>query len=253
MNWLQKHWDARAAANFMLGGMGAGLMVAAALFDTGGRAPVLAALALVAAGLGAVWLEIGKKLRAVNVFFNPFTSWMTRESFVAVLYFALGIAALGQARPWLPLAAAAALAFVFCQGRILRASKGIPAWRAPQVVMLIIATGLAEGAGLALVFAAAPALLAWLALAVILRALAWTRYAAAVNSPALEAPGKALLQIGTVGTLALALAAAFLPALAPLAGLAALAPGLWLKFALVTRASFNQGYSLPRTPVRGVR
>lgn len=253
MNWLQKHWDARAAANFMLGGMGAGLMLAAALMHPDGRLPVLLALALVGAGLGAVWLEIGKKLRAVNVFFNPFTSWMTRESFVAVLFFALGAAALWRPQPYLWLAAAAALAFVFCQGRILRASKGIPAWRAPQVVMLIIATGLAEGAGLALVFAAPPALLAWLALAVILRALAWTRYAAAVKSPALEAPGRVLLQVGTVGALALVLAAALLPALAPLAGLAALAPGLWLKFALVTRASFNQGFALPRTPVRGVR
>jgi len=253
MNWLQKHWDARAAANFMLGGMGAGLMVAAALFNTGGRAPVLAALVLVAAGLGAVWLEIGKKLRAINVFFNPFTSWMTRESFVAVLYFALGVASLWQVRPWLPLAAVAALAFVFCQGRILRASKGIPAWRVPQVVLLVVATGLTEGAGLALFFSATPSMLAWLGLLVILRALALVRYAAAVRNPALEAPGKALLQIGTVGVLALVLAAALLPALAPLAGLAALAPGLWLKYALVTRASFNQGFSLPRTPVRGVR
>ena len=25
MNWLQRHWDARAAANFMLGGAGSGL------------------------------------------------------------------------------------------------------------------------------------------------------------------------------------------------------------------------------------
>jgi phenylacetyl-CoA:acceptor oxidoreductase subunit 2 len=251
--WIQQHWDARAALNFMLGGMGAGLMVAAALAHAQGRAPVLAALVLVAAGLGAVWLEIGRKLRAVNVFFNPFTSWMTRESFVAVVYFALGGAALWRPQPFLPLAAVAALAFVFCQGRILRASKGIPAWRAPQVGMLVVATGLAEGAGLALFFLATPALLAWLALAVILRALAWTRYAAAVKSPALETPGKALLQIGTVGALALALAGALLPALAPLAGAAALATGLWLKFALVTRASLNQGFSLPRLPVRGVR
>ena len=37
------------------------------------------ALALVAAGLGAVWLEIGRPLRAIHVFFNPCTSWMTRE------------------------------------------------------------------------------------------------------------------------------------------------------------------------------
>jgi phenylacetyl-CoA:acceptor oxidoreductase subunit 2 len=55
-----------------------------------------------------------------------------------------------------------------------------------------------------------------------------------------------LVWIGTVAALALA----FAP---PLAGLAALAAGLWLKFALVTRASFNQGFSLPHLPVRGGR
>jgi len=253
MNWLQKHWDARAAANFMLGGMGAGLMIAAALAHPASRAPAALALALVAAGLGAVWLEIGRKLRAVNVFFNPFTSWMTRESFVAVLLFSLGVAALSQPRPWLAGAAAAALAFVYCQGRILRASKGIPAWRAPQVVLLVVATGLAEGAGLALLFSPTASLLAWVGLLVVLRALALIRYAAAVRNPALVAPGKALLQIGTVGTLALVLATALLPALAPLVGLAALAPGLWFKYALVTRASVNQGFSLPHLPVRGAR
>ena len=54
MNWLQKHWDARAALNFMLGGAGSGLMIASALTWPASRAPLLLALALVAAGLGAV-------------------------------------------------------------------------------------------------------------------------------------------------------------------------------------------------------
>ncbi|MDH3318786.1 MAG: phenylacetyl-CoA:acceptor oxidoreductase [Betaproteobacteria bacterium] len=253
MNSLQKHWDARAALNFILGGMGAGLMIAAALAHAAGRAPILLSLVLVAAGLGAVWLEIGKKFRALNVFINPFTSWMTRESFIAALLISFGAAAMVKPQPFLPLAAATALVFVWCQGRILHASKGIPAWRAPQVVQFIVSTGLAEGAGLALFFSTEPLLLTWFALALVLRAVAWTRYAAAAPSAALESPGKALLQIGTVAALALALAGAWFPAAAPLAGAAALATGLWLKFALVTRAAFNQGYALPRLPVRGTR
>jgi phenylacetyl-CoA:acceptor oxidoreductase subunit 2 len=36
------------------------------------------------------------------------------------------------------------------------------------------------------------------------------------------------------------------------AGLVALAGGLWFKYTLVTRAGFNQGYALPHLPVRGV-
>lgn len=251
--WIQQHWDARAAANFMLGGAGAGLLVAAALAYPDGRAPVLLALAMIAAGLAAVWLEIGKKLRAVNVFFNPFTSWMTRESFAALLVFGSGAAALWQPRPFLAVAAIAALAFVFCQGRILRASKGIPAWRAPQVTLLIVSTGLAEGAGIALFFTTAPLLVAWFGLAVILRAFAWSRYASAVHSPALAAPAKMLVQIGTVGVLLLTIMAFWMPDLALLAGAVALATGLWLKFALVTRASLNQGFHLPHLPVRGTR
>jgi len=87
----------------------------------------------------------------------------------------------------------------------------------------------------------------------VLRAIAWTRYATAVRSSALEAPGKLLLQIGTVAALALAFAGYWVPAAAPLAGAAAMATGLWLKFALVTRASLNQGFDLPQLPVRGAR
>lgn len=252
MKGLQTHWDARAAANFMLGGAGAGLMIAAAMAYPDSRAPVALALILVAAGLGAVWLEIGKKLRAVNVFFNPFTSWMTRESCAAVVLFALGGLALWKSG-FLPFAALAALAFVYCQGRILRASKGIPAWRAPQVTLLVVATALAEGAGLALFFTTAPLAVGWFGLALILRAFAWTRYRNAVRAEALEAPGKALVQLGTLAALVLALAGGWLPASAQLAGLLALATGAWLKLALVTRASINQGFALPRLPVRGTR
>ena len=49
-------------------------------------------------------------------------------------------------------------------------------------------------------------------------------------------------------------AAGLLPPLllAP-AGLLAAAAGAWFKFALVTRAGFNQGFALTHLPVRGVR
>lgn len=251
--WIQQHWDARAALNFMLGGTGAGLLIAAAIAYPMSRMPVLIGLGLIAAGLGAVWLEIGRKLRAINVFFNPFTSWMTRESFAAVLVFALGAAALWRPQPFLPAAAAAALAFVFCQAQILRASKGIPAWRAPQVVLLTVSMSLAEGAGLCLLFTTTPLALAWFGLALVLRGYAWTRYAAAVKSAALVNPAKALVQIGTVSALAFAILGYWVQGAAELAGIAAIATGLWVKFAIVTRASLNQGFDLPRLPVRGAR
>ncbi len=238
---LQTSWDARAAANFMLGGAGAGLIV----FSSFVRNPYSLALGLVlvAAGLGAVWLEIGRKLRAVHVFFNPFTSWMTREAFAAVMVFASGVSFLAfRQEALLHVTAIAALAFLYCQARILRAAKGIPAWRAPEVVPLIIFSGLAEGAGLALFFGLDPM---FFVAALLPRAYSWHRYRAAVKSRALERPGKALVWAGTVLPLALLLLAG------PVAGLLAVATGAWLKLALVTRASVNQGFALPHLPVRG--
>jgi phenylacetyl-CoA:acceptor oxidoreductase subunit 2 len=256
--WQQAHWDWRAATNFILGGTGSGLIVASVLALTSRHLALLLGLVLVATGLGAVWLEIGRKLRAAHVLFNPFTSWMTRESYAAVLLFALGGAAFLGGPAWLHYAAALAAAlFAFCQGRILRASKGIPAWRLPQVVPLVGATALAEGAGLLAFFDQGPAVLGLLAAAVILRAIAWSGYQAALAPPAVRAllhgPGRALMQAGTIAPLALAIVALYQPEAALLAGLAALLTGWWFKFVLVTRAALNQGFSLPRLPVRGTR
>jgi len=265
--WLQAHWDLRAATNFILGGTGTGLLLATALAAPAEwRWPHAVGMALIAAGLGAVWLEIGRKLRAINVLFNARTSWMTREAYVAVLVFALGLAALALGRaPLAQAAALAALGFVYCQGRILFAAKGIPAWRTPGVVALIVATSLAEGGGLfvaaaAAVLAAPPTL--WLVafgLVLIARAAAWSRYrtrlAAGAPRAALESSGRILVYGGTAAPLALLAIGLMLPQVAPgadvLAGLAALAAGWRLKFVLVRRAAHNQGFSLPQLPVRG--
>ncbi len=242
----QRHWDARAALNFMLGGAGSGLIVFAAIVQLQTPWAVALALALIAGGLGAVWLEIGRKLRALHVLFNPFTSWMTREAFVAVLLFPLGLGSIFVPQA-LPVAALAALAFLYCQARILRAAKGIPAWRAPQVVPLIVATGLAEGAGLALFFNQAGVLIALFAIAVGFRAFAGWRYRAAVTAavPALSGV--------TVAILVLVAAGLYAPEALLLAGIAAVASGWWLKLSLVTRAAPAQGFTLPRVPVRGAR
>jgi phenylacetyl-CoA:acceptor oxidoreductase subunit 2 len=249
---LQRHWDARAALNFILGGSGAGLMVWVALAQVSSPFPIILSLALVAAGLLAVWLEIGRKLRALHVLFNPFTSWMTRESFAALLLFPLGLGALFV--PQVSLGAGlAAAAFLYCQARMLAASKGIPAWRAPGTVPLVVTTGLAEGAGLLLFFEANSLVLGVVGLAVIGRALAWGRYRAAAKTSVLATAGHALLQWGTVVALVLVVLSYYYTAAAPLAGVAAVATGWWLKFALVTRAAYQQAPRLPRMPVRGTR
>ena len=206
--WIQQHWDVRAAGNFMLGGAGAGLLVAA---------PLSLGAALVVFAIGA-------------------SSFFLHEDFLRIAL------------------AAAALAFLFCQARILHGSKGIPAWRAPEVVPLIMLTGLAEGAGIALLFGDAGVLLGLFVLALLARALAWSRYRAALRQPrsaaALEPAGRSLLQLGTVLPIALLLFSTVAPEALWLAGLMAAATGWRLKFALVTRAAHNQGFSLPHLPTR---
>jgi phenylacetyl-CoA:acceptor oxidoreductase 26-kDa subunit len=271
--WHQSNWDFRAALNFIFGGAGAGLLVMVAFSGLAGdalRAEVVLGMALIGAGLTSVWFEIGRPLRAIHVGFNPFTSWMTRESFVAGLVFALGLAAawLGS-QPLAQAAALAALAFAYCQGRMLRAAKGIPAWRVPALTWLIFTTALVEGAGLFVALAAlfdtpARGALAYFSLALVARGLAWSMYrggaAKSAAHPALAAldrAGKILVQFGTIVPLALLLLGLFAPDIARiavfLAGVAALATGWQFKFVLITRAAYNQGFALPHLPVRGTR
>ncbi len=253
--WQQTNWDWRAAGNFMLGGTGAGLMIALALVQNQSAYPVILALLLVAGGLGAVWLEIGRKLRAIHVFFNPQTSWMTRESLAAMLFFIFSsIEIFFHSTAALGAAALAALAFVYCQARILRGAKGIPAWRAPQVVALVMTTALAEGTGLLMLMNLEVLAVSLFIASVIARAIAWSGYRAALKQPgsraALESAGKALIQLGTIAPLALVLGGYFMPQAALLAGIAAILTGWWFKYVLVTRAAFNQGFSLEHLPAR---
>ncbi|HEY5292709.1 MAG TPA: hypothetical protein VIJ43_10395 [Burkholderiales bacterium] len=271
--WHQSNWDFRAALNFMFGGAGAGLLVIVAFSGLVGdalRAEMLLGMALIGVGLTSVWFEIGRPLRAIHVGFNPFTSWMTRESFAAGAVFALGLSAAWLGNPGLVYAAAlAALIFAYCQARMLRAAKGIPAWRVPALVWLTCTTALTEGAGLFVALATlfdtpARGVLGYFSLALVARGLAWSIYRGSVVKSAarpalamLDRAGKILIQFGTIAPLALLLLGLFAADVARgallLAGLAALATGWQFKFVLITRAAYNQGFALPHLPVRGTR
>jgi phenylacetyl-CoA:acceptor oxidoreductase subunit 2 len=270
----QRNWDARAAANFVFGGAGGGLIVFAVVAGVSGLAlalPLLAGLALIGAGLLCVWHELGRPLRALHVFFHPHTSWMTREAYVAVLLFPCGVAAAAGVPGFAWAAAALAFAFVVCQGHMLQAARGIPAWRHALVAPLLVVTGLAEGAGLWLVAAAwlragTQALLTIFGALVLLRIVIWLGYrrAIATQAPrahvALDTTSRVLQLAGTLLPLAVvalvasgAVAGTATLAVVAIAGLAAAASGAHMKFTLVTKAGFTQGAALVRLPVRGVR
>jgi phenylacetyl-CoA:acceptor oxidoreductase subunit 1 len=270
---LQQHWDWKAAGNFVCGGAGIGLFTFAALasfWQSSLAALGWIAMALVACGLLLLLFKIGRPWRSLYVMLQPRRSWMTREAWVAAVFFPLGAVALWFASPALMFAAAVVgLLFLFCQAMILRAAKGIPAWRIPAVVPLIIVTGIAEGCGL---FLAATALLqAPLAAAVavaavtlaILRFWTWRSYLAVLASEGAPTRMFAVFDafkpwfflIGLAVPAAL-IALGFLTAnaIAPafaLAGLCIAFTGSALKLILVTRAGFNQGFALKHTPVRG--
>ncbi len=274
--WHQSNWDARAAGNFIFGGAGTGLIVFAALaqaFGAAYRLPVVIGFALVAAGLACVWAEIGRPLRAFNVYLHPQTSWMTREAMVAPFLFASGAAAIwtgSEALLWV--AAALALVYLTCQAQMIGASKGIPAWRHRLIVPLIMLTGLTEGAGVAVLVAAATRDHAWLTwlealllALVIVRGGAWYAYRSGLQREG--APAKALAALARIEVPYVILGnwvpvVLLFVALAETSGATAFWLGVvsaatalvagWLfKFTLITRAAFNQGFALPRLPVRG--
>jgi phenylacetyl-CoA:acceptor oxidoreductase subunit 2 len=232
---------------------------------------LLAGLGLVGLGLLCVWLEIGRPLRALNVFINPRTSWMSREALVSLLLFGLGLGLLIGIEALAAPVVVAALAFMYCQARIVQASRGIPAWREPLTVPLLITTGLAEGAGLFWVMAAIQArggalftaLFGALVLARWLLWRAWRRRIAASAAPralaAIDQSGRSLQRFGSAAALALIvlpatglLAGGWAAVLLAAAGALVAATGVLFKYTLITRASFNQGFALTRLPVRGV-
>lgn len=271
--WQQTSWDWRAAGNFICGGMGSGLLIASALFGT--PAPhslaspnwqVFAGLALVGLGLLSVWLEIGRPLRALHVFLNPRTSWMSREAFVGLLLFPSGLAAMLGLSGWIWITAALAMAFLYCQSRMLPAARGIPAWRSGVLSLLMVITGWCEGCGLFMLLGDQPArpsaalLLVTTGLLVV-RMLVWQRYRSDVDESlvarsraVLKAVNSHLLVIGTVisiGLLGIDWWMGFLNFAN--AGVFIVWAGANMKYMLVTRASYNQGFALSKMPVRGVR
>jgi Fe-S-cluster-containing dehydrogenase component/DMSO reductase anchor subunit len=273
--WHQPHWNWKAAANFLCGGAGSGLLTVTAGVAVIGEPfikPAVIGLGLVATGLFLLLLKIGRPLRSIYVLRQPQRSWMSREAWFAGVMFPLGLLAIWFDSPaLLCIAAVCGLLFLYCQAMILQAAKGIPAWRVPQIVPLIVTTGLAEGVGL---FVALPLLplavtapMVPIATALLLliagRALAWTSYSNALRRTGapirsievLDRCRPWLLAFGVILPVASIALGLFIEPVAPLAfgcgGLSAFATGWAVKFIMVTQAGYNQGFALEHTPSRG--
>jgi phenylacetyl-CoA:acceptor oxidoreductase subunit 2 len=258
----------RAAGNFIAGGSGSGLIAVSALAAAAGAAeaaavPMAIGVAGVALGLSLVWLEIGKPWRALNVFLHPQTSWMTRESIIAGPLLLTGAAGAWFASPAaMVLAGVLALGFLYCQARILRAARAIPAWRQAEIVPFIVATGFAEGAGLYLAVGSQALVMAGLAVAACAaREAAWLAYSRGLLRSGAPAASLAALSSQEFKAFRLLQAAALIGLMLSLAlggsgwmrlaGLLAAVSGWGIKALLVTRAAVTRGPAIPFTPVRG--
>jgi phenylacetyl-CoA:acceptor oxidoreductase subunit 2 len=265
----QHNWDWRAAANFICGGAGGGL-----LFWTPwavlrlGRAPVLLilGLVLVATGLTCVWFEIGRPWRALNVFRNPASSWMTRESWLAPVLFLFGAIAVltgDKAAVWI--CGLTGGAFLYSQARMLAADIGIPAWRNRYCVPLVVATNVTEGAAIVCIatlsFSELGPAGALLTALLVVRVIAWRLYLVRLARDRVPQGSLAALRgidlpfvwlgnvvPGILATLGWALVSS---AALAFAGGVALASGWWFKSTLVNKAAFTQGFGIPHLPVRG--
>jgi phenylacetyl-CoA:acceptor oxidoreductase subunit 1 len=272
---LQEFWDYRAAMNFIMGGMGSGFIMLASLLALAGFVPLVtlgqaAPIGGVAImiGLFFVLLEIGRKLRAFKVMRRPSTSWMTREVYVVIVLYPL--LALIWWQPSRPAAAALALTaavFLVCQARILYAGKGIPAWRAPLMPWMICVSGLSEGGGLALLASAVTgatinsgAIEVFAASAVIAMIVLWFAYIGTAKNNWIPSLARDVLKTLTpiyVGALGAALIALWLggaqagATLTAIAGVLLIAAGALWKLVVITRASYQQGFILPKVPQRG--
>src|SRR3990167_7582841 len=130
----QTLWGPLAVANFVLGGMGAGAYVVAALLSVFAPTPLLeftrpSSLLLVVAGFLCVAAEAGRPFRGPNVLRMIRSSWMSRELWAGGAFVLLVLADLLRPAPWLrPLALLAAVVFILSQGLILSRARGIAAW-----------------------------------------------------------------------------------------------------------------------------
>jgi phenylacetyl-CoA:acceptor oxidoreductase subunit 2 len=197
---------------------------------------------------------------------------MSREAWVAGIFFPLALFAVwSEDSALVGIAAVLGLLFLYCQGMILKEAKGIPAWRSPVIVPLFAVTGLTEGAGLLLAMLPllpeltpfAPPLAAALLVLVAARGLTWMTYSIGLRHAG--APTRMFevlsdyrpwfLAFGlAVPAIAVALgfiATMIAPLLFAFGGFSAFAAGWALKFILVTRAGYNQGFALNHIPVRG--
>lgn len=267
---VQTVWDWRAAMNFVLGGMSAGLFLSAYCAWLSGaldttlllKLDVLAG-AIMGVGLLCVLFKLGRPLRFWRVVTRWQSSWMTRETYFVGLIYPAVLANLLWPQPVLhAVVAIGAAGFLVCQANILHAAKGIPIWRERIIVPMLIVTGLLEGAGLlalaAVIGGLLPPMSAVLMGAIIALALAmavmWSRFVpltGATTRGEVDAISPYVLYLGQLLPAFVVSMAMMAPddatqaALLGIAGVAIVIAGAVWKYTIIVRAAHFQGHQIP--------
>ena len=275
----QTFWDLRAAMNFIMGGLGAGFIIMTYLLYLTNNLTekvmlniFLVSGIIIAIGLFFVWLKIGRKLRAFYVVLKPQNSWMSREVYAAGLLYLAGLIDYFSPSNFMHfIIAIAALAFLYCQARILHSAKGIPTWRAPKIPWILLATGFYEGFGLLAIYSfiypqsiPLPSILpvGGLVLAAI-NALLWRNYVMSLGDVGVGQKSQNLL---LASTLKIQFISYLLPSILTMiflvwgnegswtlavAGILVVVGSINWKILLITKACHQQGYAIAKFPQRG--
>ena len=160
----QSVWRGPAFANFVLGGMGAGLYLWVCLvsvFQVNGPAFRLFALGeilaptLVAVGFLVLAFEAGRPLRGYRLLRNLRCSWMSRETVAAVVFLPFAYLDLLFPNWFFQLAAAiGAMALMISHGFIVYRARGVLFWNMPLIPILFTTSNLYTGLGLILFLSA---------------------------------------------------------------------------------------------------
>jgi phenylacetyl-CoA:acceptor oxidoreductase subunit 2 len=162
--------------------------------------------------------------------------------------------------------------FLYSQARILKAARSIAAWRIPQIVPLVMTTGVAEGSGILLIaWVVIPDLKTSIGLfditiivvfLILARIWTWIAYRESlfVSIPdntrtILHRAQVPFILYGHILPIVLLFIAVSLNhytnILLLITGLFLTLSGWNIKYIIITRAALNQGYALQHSPARG--
>lgn len=275
----QDVWGLPAAANFILGGTGAGLFVFLSLCELlgpkaaigAGPAGLLAPI-LVSAGFLALTREAGRPLRGLYAIRNIRRSWMSVEVLSGSVFVIVSVLdCIRHTTLSTYTALCAGALFMLSQGFIVYRARAIAPWNTPTIPLIFFLSGLAGGGGLALTVQSllhmAPEHHALIVLRVCLTldAALWALYLLREDDPEfvratsfLRGPVSLILVLAIGRLLPLSILAIFLFFNRPLhptegrivvlvlAGLSILAGGAFQKVGLIMGGGFFRGIEVPK-------